>query len=244
MTDNTNVTNDVFTTQPVSTDATVTSTEPNLTGTVAELVGEGKKYKTLEALAASVIYKDEHIAKIEAENKAIREEKEKLKTDEVFNKLLNTEPSSPKTNGLTQEDVAKLISETLEVTERQKVEASNINSVKNTLVNHLGDEAKAQDFVINKAKELGLSVSFLMNIAAKNPTAFLNTINFSTNNNTATNKIVTNSVNNINNISNGVKVGSEEYFTNIYKTDKKKYFSPTIQKEIQEAVVKGIYFKQ
>lgn len=239
MTIDTNVTNDVFT--PVETPTSVTTpTSETLTGTVAELVGEGKKYKTLEALAASVQYANEHIARLEAEAKA----REKAKADEVFEKLLTTNPVPQPTASLTQEDVTKLITDTLTQGEKTKIEANNLKFANDTVLNHFGDVTKAKEFIANKALELGLSQEFLMSTASKSPTAFLNVVGLTVNKDAVNNKVITNSVNDIKNLNSNAPVGSKEYYDNMFKTDKRKYFSPGIQKEIQSAALKGTYFKQ
>lgn len=243
MTENTIVTNGVFTPAEAIPNATVTPSD-NLTGTVAELVGEGKKYKTLEALAASVLFKEEHINKLEAENKAIREAKEKLKAEEVFEKLLESKPENTQTVGLTEEQITQLISNTLTGQEKKKIESTNIQLASDTLTNHFGEANKATLFIQNKATELKLSVDFLMSIAAKNPSAFYSVVGITPNQPVVSNKVITNNVSNTANLNTGLEVGSEAYYANMLKTDKAKYMSPAIQREISQAAASGLYFKQ
>ena len=48
-------------------------TTPNLDNPFEALVGEGKKYKTQDDLAKSVLHKESHIQRIERENAELRE---------------------------------------------------------------------------------------------------------------------------------------------------------------------------
>lgn len=242
MTENTLMTNDVFT-NPVPAATVVSTPAETFTGTVADLVGEGKKYKTVEALAASVVFKDEFIETLKREKQELLESKEKLKAEEVFDKLINSKPEEPTqpTVGMTPEAIQKLVSDTLLTQDRKKVEATNIQSASNTLINHFGDQTKATEFVTSKAAELGLSVEFLMSTAARSPVAFLNVVGISGQPQPHSPKTITSSVNPASMQSGAVKYGSKEYFNNIYKTSKAQFLSAKVQLEMQDAALKGLY---
>lgn len=251
MTD-TGVTNDVFTeTTPVapSTNETTTTTPstPEYTGTVAELVGEGKKFKTLEALAASVAHKDEFIETLKTEKQEVQDRFEKAsKSEEVFNKLLETKEKTEvvtPTASMSPEEIQKLVADSISKTKSQEVAVANIKEANDTLVEKYGDLTKARDFLGSKAKELGLSVEFLMSTAAKSPTAFLNVLGVSATKPTENNSVITGTVNTEAKgaFSTEAKAGSEAYFKAMYKADPKKYMSPEIQKAIARSVENGTY---
>lgn len=244
---NTTVTNDVFNTPEAKTDATVTTTVESYTGTVAELVGEGKKYKTVEALAASHIYANNFIETLKKEKQDVLEKLEKtVKTDELFDKLTNqtNKVEEQTTSNIPVDDLNKLIEETLNRNESKKTEIANIKITNDTLIDHFGNLAKAQEYIAAKSKELSLSTDFLMSTAAKSPLAFYNLIEVSVNKQSSNNDIMTGSTNTGSNHSTSLKIGTQEYYDNMYKTDRKRYLSPEIQKEIQVSAQKGIYFKQ
>lgn len=238
------VTNDVFT--PASTNASAPTVE-TLTGTVAELVGEGKKYKTVEALAASVQYANEHITRLEKE---AREKQEKIdaaaRAEEVFNKLLNDKqqnaPTLPTSSGMTPEQVTKLINDNLTQFERNKTAEANKKTANDLIVNHFGDQTKAIAFLTSKAAELGLSTQFLAETASRSPSALINLLGINVNNQSALNSVITSSVNTTVTTNTGTpKHGTVEYYQAMYKTDKKKYYTPAIQNEIMAMATKGVY---
>ncbi len=237
--------NDVFNTPAEGTTAPTVTTSETYTGTVAELVGEGKKYKTLEALASAVIHKDEFIEVLKKEKQDVLEKLEKnVNTGDVFDKLINSTPQPQQTAApLSSEDLTKLIEETVSKTETKKIENTNIEVVKNKMTDHFGTLEKAEEFVKTKARELGLSVPFLMSTAMKSPSAFYNVVGVTLNSGSGNNPITTGSINTEGNVNpNTTKVGTKAYFDAIFKADKKRYFTPTVQKQIQEAGFKGTYF--
>lgn len=238
------VTNDIFNT-PTETPVVVT-TDTVLTGTVAELVGEGKKFKTVEALAASVQYKDEFIETLKKEKQALIDKEIQVKASQTFEDLLNNNPvvqSTPTSSGLTPEQITKLLDERIQGNENKKLTEANKNIAGDAVIRHLGDSTKAKEFVANKAIELGLSGEYLATIAATSPTAFLNLVGISGNTNSAPNRVITNSVNTgIENLGSGIKYGTKEYFDNLYKTEgKTQYFSSAVQNEIYKQAQLGVY---
>ena len=251
MTD-TAVTNDVFTeTTPVapSTNETTTTTPttPVYTGTVAELVGDGKKFKTVEALAASYSHSQEFIETLKTEKQEVQDRFEKSsRSEEVFNKLLETKENATvatPTPSMSPEEIQKLVADSITNTKTQEIAVANIKESNDTLVSQFGDVTKAQVFLRGKADELGLSVEFLMSTAAKSPTAFLNVIGVDAAKPAATPSLMTGSVNTEaqGKFNTGAKAGSEAYYKAMYKEDPKKYMSASVQKAIVKSVENGTY---
>lgn len=246
----TEVTNNVFTgegetkPEPVEPEANQTSGQI-FTDTVGEFVGEGKKFKSIEALAASYAASQEFIETLKAEKHEIQSKLEKGETTkQVFEELTNTkgkETVETKTESLSPEDIRRLVAESLQETKAQETTTSNIAKVNNDLIGHFGSLEKATGYINSKATELGVSTDFLQDTAARSPKAFMNLVGFDATAKQSNNPIVTGSVNTGSDFSTGVKEGSKEYYDNMRKTNKKLYYSAKTQSAIIQAVKDGIY---
>jgi hypothetical protein len=149
-----------------------------------DLVGEGKKYKDPAALARSRVEADRHIQRLEAEQKAMRNDlNSRLALEELVTKLSSykapelapqgSEDRNQDTgkNTLTPEDLARIVDErvrSISDTERAK---ANLNMVKSTLKQEWGNDFV--DKMKSKAAELGVGENFLNSLAMDQPQAFL-----------------------------------------------------------------------
>lgn len=138
-----------------------------------ELVGEGKKYKSVEDALKSIPHAQSHIQKLEEEAKALREEVARRKAaEELLEEFKVTRPTEPQVQpSLDTAQLAALVDQTLEQREAKKVAQSNINTVINTFNEKFGETAPQMYEKI--AKDNGLSVQFLNSVAAKSPQAVL-----------------------------------------------------------------------
>ena len=160
------------------------------------LVGEGKKFKDVDALADGKLQSDKYITKIEGENRELRstlatadERETALKRKLEFYERLNhndgtgengKEPpvsgsgkeKEPASTGLGADDVLKLV----ETRETKIREANNLRSVEAALVKEYG--ADAQTVLKAKAAELGVELDYLLNTAKTSPQALLNMIGY------------------------------------------------------------------
>jgi hypothetical protein len=140
------------------------------------LVGEGKKYATLEAALDSLTPAQEHINKLEAELADLRKqmsdrESIEQKLEEIAEaKRVPAEKSDPN-------DLLKLVDSRLAEKEQERSIKANIDSVVTTLTAKFGDEAKAKAAYEQKAAELGVSVGTLTELASKSPKAVLSYFN-------------------------------------------------------------------
>lgn len=158
--------------------------EVSTTNLVDQLVGEGKKFQTIEDLARGKKEADDFINQLKDENAAIRSELSKLDNAEAtFEELRkqieelkakkNPEPS-PDTKGvLTEDDVKALIRSSITESEKERTLEQNVAVANEGIIKAFGDATKAKEAVANRAVELGLSVSDLQSMAAKSPSAFL-----------------------------------------------------------------------
>lgn len=139
------------------------------------------KYESVESALDALKVTQDHIKTIEAENAALRAktaESDQLKEtlQRLQEKNVNEEKPSDKTNtngGLSEEAVKELVRNQLVEEETNKKAISNIKSVQDVLINKLGTREKAQEYVVNKAAELGLSPEALKQLSATSPNAAL-----------------------------------------------------------------------
>lgn len=156
------------------------------TPTLDGLVGDGKKFKTLEDLAKGKVNADNLIASIQDENKILREELNKLNTEtdrkSVLEKLMtditakpNDDKPAEKPNDqkeqLTLEDIVRVIEEK----DKKRAEEANLQKAYEVLKKRYAE--KTEEVLAKKAEALGLSVDYLKDAARKSPQAFLNILN-------------------------------------------------------------------
>ena len=226
--------------------------EENVTSPLAELVGEGRKYSSVEELAKAYKHADQAIEQRNRELAALRDELgRRLDTEELFNRLgQNRDPSpldipsrestppveEPKSAPLDNEALAKRIREELERANNEQRIKTNLNSVESKLLEAYGDSQKALEVVKLKAQELGVSVEFLQSVAAQSPKAFLAQLGLDNTSNQAPAVAPRNDINPraLNETSGRVKEGTYAYYENIRKTDPKAYYSPKIQIEMHK----------
>jgi hypothetical protein len=148
-----------------------------------DLVGEGKKFETTDALAYGKEMADRHILSIEAENQRLRDQLESAKGQGALLEELKAEMSKPQTPSVPAEatvpssepivavqDLSQQVRQVL--AEEQAVNTANQNlaAVKDRMIEKFGEAWSAQGEAIASAK--GLSVADLNELAAKSPTAF------------------------------------------------------------------------
>jgi hypothetical protein len=148
-----------------------------------ELVGEGKKYKDLEALARSRIFADEHIQNLEAEQQTLRDDYIQLR--EEYNKALNLQelldklqqqqlpgdqipqtPTDDDRKPLTMDQIESL----LEQRDVKKRENENFREVQNKLKETYGPGYSQE--LRTLADSMGMSAEEVDAMARRNPKAF------------------------------------------------------------------------
>lgn len=156
--------------------------------TVADLVGEGKKYKTVDDLAKSRLEADMFIETLKGEKAAESAEVARLKAElaarisvEDQIKALTPKPVTIAAPAQTERvedkpDLSKAVRDEVERLTRSQQLASNVEVVANKLVEVYGSEEKAKEVINQKAKELNVSIKFLMDSAAASPAAFYATV--------------------------------------------------------------------
>lgn len=163
----------------------------NQTNVLETLVGEGKKFKDLEALAKGKVEADEFIKTLEGTIESLAEELKqanlaadrKLKLENLMSSLTTTtnkvetktenqpqNPSNQSGNGLSHDEVVKI----LEERDNAARKANNVNSALAPVKKLYGD--KTEEVLAQRAKELGMSVDELLDLAGRSPQAFLGAV--------------------------------------------------------------------
>jgi hypothetical protein len=159
---------------------------------VAALVGEGKKFKDIAALAAGKLESDRFIEQVQRENADLREKllaaSEKAATQHTLTEVLealNKRPSgnsedsdagtAPKTVSL--EDITRLVKATTAAERAAEVATANRMSVNKRLLEVAGGDAKvAREILAARTTELGLSADQVRDMSEKSPAALVELI--------------------------------------------------------------------
>jgi hypothetical protein len=185
------VTDSIFNTASDQTGGDPPAIDPNK-NYVEELVGEGKKFKTVEDLARSIIHKDHFIDRLKGETEGLRTElNTRLTLEQYLDKMgmqnnqnqnsnngrsddpLN-EPKGDRTDtssSLKPEDIERLIETKVTEREQQRIQSQNKADVQRKLVEAFGEN------YVPKLKEtadaLGLTPEVVDRMAAETPKALL-----------------------------------------------------------------------
>lgn len=154
---------------------------------LAELVGEGKKFKTPQDLARGKAEADAFIARLQQEQQELRAELEKRSTIEEFMDRMNqkrkdsgTNPDEPNrgqpnenennSTSFTQEDLDRYLERKLAERESTSKVENNRKQVIETMDRVWGMNSKVE--LNKKAQELGMTVDQLKRYAEDSPKAF------------------------------------------------------------------------
>ena len=143
---------------------------------LTEIVGEGKKYATVDDALKAVPHAQKHIKTLEEELAQIREDLSKRKTtEELLAELKETgispAPTPAAKQEITPDQVAQLVTQALEQRQTEEARKVNVTKVTSAFTEAFGD--KAEENFINIAKEAGLSIANLNSLAATSPIAVL-----------------------------------------------------------------------
>lgn len=149
---------------------------PTLTlpDSVAALVGEGKKYATIEKALEALPHSQEFISKLEQENRELREASTKaVSREELYatvQELLKAEATKP-SGGLDEQGVKALLDRTLLEREAKRVVTENEGAFKKAMAEKYGDKAK--DVYLSEVGKLGMTAEAMDALARTNPKAAL-----------------------------------------------------------------------
>ena len=142
---------------------------------VAELVGEGKKYKSAQDALKSIPHAQSHIQRLEEELAATKAEVAKAKAvDELLEELRKQPPQSTPAQAATPQeplDINGAVEAALARKEAQLTAKANAKTVIDSFKQAYGEQSEAQ--FIKLAEETGLAIPYLNNLAMTSPSAVL-----------------------------------------------------------------------
>jgi len=234
---------DIFssaTTESTTTDTQQTQTKESF---VDHLVGDGKKFKDIEALAKGKLEADRHIGEI---TKTLDELRAELAKQDYAKNLLEqmskgsetgaeqpppVTTSSSNTENTTQSasDFEALVEKVITAKEKSKTASQNISVVGEEMQKQYGD--KTADVLKAKSLELNMSLDRLKEIAAESPTAFFQLIGvkkMGEKTSTSTG-VTTQSTIRSENFNSYSQDRNFEYYQKMRKENRSLYYSPKIQ---------------
>lgn len=199
---------------------------------VKELVGEGKKYATVEDALKAIPHAQGHISNLEKELGEMREElKGRLSLEEAVAQLkASPQPVEKPSVGMDKDALSKLVVDTVHSLETNKKASANLYEADKRMKELFGE--KAQEKLIEKAKELGVSLEHMKQTASQSPTAFYNIMGIA--HNTQKPPVKANSSINTEALDNTPKAkeGTYAYYNEMRRKTPSAYFSPKVQNEM------------
>lgn len=213
------------------------------TSALLNLVGEGKKFKDLEALAEGKAKADEYIETLKSQlgefddlKQKVQEQQEvieRFRREAVSNQKSSSEPGSTNKSlpagADSSVDLDKLLEEKLSQREADRSAAENLKVVEDTLRKLHGDKVK--DFIKAKSGELSISLERLRTLGSESPTALLSLLGATT---TTTQGTPKQSSQAVTDSASATGERNWNYYRELMRTDRKKYFSPEVQRQMFE----------
>jgi len=237
---------DIFQDSKAAGDVTPAAAAPEGTSdqTAFDFIGEGKRYATPEVALAAIPHKDAHIAQIEAENAQLRAKVESAKTvEQLLEQMKGSAPSTtatPEAPAANQQpDVSEVVRSVLQEEQMRTIAEQNVAMANQKLAEMYGEQAQAK--AAARAQELGMDMATMKALAERSPQAFLTL--FPTGEPQSSEGATTpprDSDVNTSTTSGGVpEEGTQAYFDEIRRRDKKAFFSPEVQKARMRAAMEN-----
>lgn len=210
---------------------------------IKDLVGEGKKFKTVEDLAKGKLESDAFIEQLKTEQAALRkqlEELDKKAKEGATLKELMDKLAKPNSNGesgtppaLNQDEMKKLVLNTVEQREKELARVTNRAQANDTLLQKFsGDAAKASAYLDARAKDLGLSKEALGELSETSPSAFAQLLGLQLQGNQSRVTTDLKSVNTEAFVPSTTGTKDANYYLDLKKKDRKVFWSPSVQQEL------------
>lgn len=140
----------------------------------SELVGNGKKYQTVEEALRSVPHAQNHIKTLETEMANLKEELSKRKTAEELLENIKSgiqhETTTP-VNTFDPSQISDIVNQSLEHREKVNAQKANSSLVVQKFTEKFGE--KAEEAFVTLAKDSGLTIQQLNALAGTSPNAVL-----------------------------------------------------------------------
>lgn len=215
-----------------------------------DLVGEGKKFKTVDDLARGKAEADAFIERLksekaEAERKATEAVNAEASLAELREELAALKQASQTGERQVQppkpENIQAIVAEEITRAEQRRTQAQNVAEANRLMVEQFGDLEKAGIEVAKRGRELGLTPVELKEIASRSPNAFKRMmggdvakpvdvdLTRSTTQPAITPKALSSTV------------GTKEFYQEMLRKDPRRYTDPRTQAEILKHTLDGTY---
>ncbi len=212
---------------------------------LAILVGEGRKYKSVEDLAKAYLAADGFIEKLKEENGQLRTVAEKAKTiDEVLERISAKQPPKPDDTpkkapeGMSAEHVAQIVRDQLTGMETERTRVSNMVKSDELMKQLFGDKAKE---VFDREANTPELRKTLMALAATSPEKFVTLFKEETSSKgsqmDSKSSVNTGALDGSAASGRAADSGTKEFYDTLRRKDPKKYYSSAIQLQMNNAAV-------
>lgn len=210
-----------------------------------EWVGPGKKYSSVEEMARANIFAQEHIKSVEGTLGELREDLSKRQAvSDMMDQLTSTvttqapagtppQEQAPATKEDLAPTIAELVKQQMDEITTAEQRSKNRSQVVESLTQKYGE--KADESYRAKAGELGMSLDALNNLCETSPQAALALLGGSAAPTTpapSTPSTGAPQSHSATSTAGELSPGTKEYYTNLRRTDPRKYYSPEIQMEM------------
>lgn len=207
-----------------------------------DLVGEGKKYSNPDELAKAYANIERHARTLEGENAEIRAQldvsqantpnpndgnngREPVQNGDNRNEPPNNAPSSN-----SDGDFRSKIREEVKALNDAERQTANVEAAARKMVEVYGDANKANEAVARRASELGVSIDWLKDSAARSPSAFYATMGIDSQSMSQSTPSPHGNV--VLDNRNAGNVRNYAYYDKLRKDDPKLYFTAATQTEM------------
>ena len=205
---------------------------------VKDFVGEGRKYKSAEEALKSIPHAQSHISQLEEELKQLKEDLDKRLTAEEALKEIqeragkrdHDQQSESSFDPDTLKNLAKEAYQELTTEEKYN---RNLQTASDKMVEQYGDMNKARQALEGKAKELDVSIEWLMDTAQKSPQSFFKLVGLEAKQGPAVNTSRGNSSTNTESFeSSSVKPYSYKWYQKMRRDNPREYYNSRTQMEM------------
>ncbi len=204
-----------------------------------QLVGEGKKFATVEDMAAGKLASDGHIETLTAENASLRADLDgRASAQEILTQLkeVNLKPEvlvAPTPAALDEGKITDLVKSTVTELDVEGRKTANRLAVSERLALEWGGLEASKTVLAQKATELGVTVGFLSGVTETSPNAFYQLVGLTgaktvVQNTPGPGDVVNRVVNDPTNVPDGQAGLTENdwaWWQNLRRTNKKQFFS-------------------
>jgi hypothetical protein len=224
------------------------------------LVGEGKKYRTVEDLAKSRVEADRFIEQLKMEKEATLKDLENYKaradqgaTLKEIMEAIKGQTSNSGSDGesnnqnLNPEELRKLVGDVVNDYDSSKRRASNRTEANQKVVSMFdGDTAKAKAHIEVRAKELGMTTNDLGSLSETSPEAFARLVGITQPKQSSGGSPASIADKNTTALTD-VPAGDrdQDFYRKLRKDNPKEFYSPKMQQELfRLGTEKGVEFVQ